>query len=126
MDKWYKGLVISGNKFGAILGFPTLNIADPKILQKEKLGVYAVFVKIGDKIYRGVLFYGSRLILGETKIILEIFVFNFKRQIYNQSVSFKLIEYLRPPRNFPDIKSFQKQLINDCLKAKKILARFPK
>ena len=49
MNKWYKGLVVPGDRFGTAIGFPTLNIADPKILQGEKLGVYASFIKIGNE-----------------------------------------------------------------------------
>jgi riboflavin kinase/FMN adenylyltransferase len=123
MNKWHRGLVTTGNKFGTALGFPTLNIANPEVLQENKQGVYASLIKIENKIYQGILFYGPRLILNETKVILEIFVFDFNQQIYNQSVSFKLVKYIRPARNFPDIKSFQKQVTIDCKKAKKVLNR---
>jgi len=126
MNNWHKGIVISGNKLGSALGFPTLNIKDPEILQGSRQGVYASFVKIDKKIYQSVLFFGPRLILNEEKNVLEIFVFDFAEEIYNQSVSFKLIKYIRPALNFQDMKSYKKQLADDIIRAKAILARFPK
>jgi riboflavin kinase/FMN adenylyltransferase len=126
MNNWHKGIVISGNKLGSAIGFPTLNIKNPEILEGEKLGVYAALVKIKNKIYQAVLFFGPRLILHEKKNVLEIFVFDFDEEIYNQPVSFKLIKYIRPALNFQDMKSYKKQLADDTTKARAILTRFPK
>lgn len=125
-DKWYIGKIISGKKLATALGFPTLNLDNPTVLKNQKVGVYACQVKIRENIYNGILFYGPRLILGESENILEIFVFDFKQKIYGEMASFHLIKYLRPPKKFDNQAMLKKQLMDDYRKAKKILSPFPK
>ncbi len=121
MNKWYKGLVKTGDKFGTKIGFPTLNIANSDILKGQKQGVYAVLLRIHNTIYHGVLFFGPRLIRNEENTVIEIFVLDFDEQIYGQTIFFKLIKYLRPPRSFPNTKALKKQLTADCKMARKLL-----
>ena len=120
-DKWYKGKITQGYKLGTSLGFPTLNFDNPAVLDAQKKGVYACQVKIKENIFNGVLFFGPRLILGESKNILEIFVFDFAQKIYGEVVSFRLIKYLRPPKRFDNPTMLKKQLIDDYRKAKHVL-----
>lgn len=122
MDKtWYKAKVIHGKKIAQKLGFPTLNLDNPKVLSDQKEGVYVAKIKIKRKVYDGLLYYGPRLILKEKENIAEIFVFDFGQQIYEETVYFQLIEYLRGCKNFPNLESFKKQLKYDCQKAKERL-----
>jgi len=100
---------------------PTLNFDNPNILLGQKQGVYACFLKINKKTYQGVLYYGPRLILKEKENILEIFVFDFNKEIYGETVFFRLAGFVREPKNFSEFNSFRKQLKQDCYKAIKIL-----
>lgn len=120
-NSWYQAKVIRGKKIGKSLGFPTLNLDTPSILKGSKEGVYAARLKIGNKLYKGILYYGPRLLLGETVKILEIFVFDFDKDIYGETISFQVRKFIRKVKNFPNSKSFQKQLLLDCQKAKDLL-----
>lgn len=119
--KWFTCRVIHGSSMGAAFGFPTLNLVHPGILSGQKEGVYAARVKIKDKIYQGALFYGPRVMLGETQSVLEIFVFDFAENIYGESVSFQLGPYIREVRNFPNFNELKIQIQKDCQKAKQLL-----
>ena len=121
MTKWYQAIIIKGINLGKSLGFPTLNLDNPRLLSGYKEGVYAAKVIIDRKEYTGVLYYGPRLILGEKENILEIFVFDFHKEVYGRRISFKVWDFIRQAQNFPDFFSFQKQLRKDCQKAKEIL-----
>lgn len=122
-NKWYTAKVIPGKQIGRILGFPTINLDNPGLLDGKKEGVYASLVKINDKIYQGILYYGPRLILKEAENILEIYLFDFEQNIYNQVISFQLKAYIRPVKNFPDSSKFKEQLVSDCSRARKILIK---
>ena len=87
LDKiWLKAKVIEGKKLGRTLGYPTLNLDQPYLLTGKKEGVYACKMKIGGKLYHGALYYGPRLILKEKNNILEIFVFDFTKNNFNEIV----------------------------------------
>jgi len=120
---WFSAKVIPGKKIGKTLGFPTINLDKPASLHGKKEGVYACFVKIDDRIYKGVLYLGPRLIWAEKEIILEIFILDFDKILYGQTISFQLKDYIRPPQNFPDINQFKKQLALDCSRAREILLK---
>lgn len=121
-QKWFTDRVIHGSNMGTTLGFPTLNLAHPDILSGQKEGVYAARVKIKEKVYQGALFYGPRVMLGETNQVLEIFVFDFAGNIYDTSVSFQLGPFIRGVHHFPDFESLKVQIEKDCQKVKELLS----
>lgn len=125
-NDWFRSKIITGKKIGSTLGYPTLNLDNPAILKSHQRGVYACRVKIGNKTFGGALFFGPKLALGEKEDTLEIFVFDFHRQIYGQTVSFKLLDFIRPPLDFSDKEGLKKQIMEDCGKIQRILQSFPK
>lgn len=120
---WYSAKVIAGKQIGKTLGFPTINLNKPDLLTVKTEGVYACLVDIQGKIYKGILYYGPRLILKEKENILEIYLFDFDKDIYGQTISFQLKNYIRPVKDFPDFEEFKKQLILDCSRAREILLK---
>jgi riboflavin kinase/FMN adenylyltransferase len=93
----FSGTVIGGDKRGRDLGYPTANI---DIRNKEKLlpliGIYAVKVRIQNENYNGLLSIGRRptfYIDGE--LVSEVFIYDFNRQIYGETILVKLVERLR-------------------------------
>lgn len=119
----FSAKVIQGKQIGRKLGFPTINLDKPTILQGQKEGVYACLVKIEDEIHKGILYYGPRLILKEKENILEIYLFDFDKDICDQTISFQLKNYIREVKDFPDFEEFKKQLILDCSRTREILLK---
>lgn len=120
---WFKAKVIPGKQIGRTLGFPTINLDNPALLNDKKEGVYACLVQIGDTIHQGILYYGPRLILNEKENILEIYLFDFDKEIYFQTIKFILKGFIRGVENFPDFEVFKKQLALDCSRAREILLK---
>lgn len=120
-NSWYKAKVTHGKKLATTLGFPTLNLVIPPQFKLHKDGVYACQIKIMDQLYHGVLYFGPRLILGENEKNLEVFVFDFEKEIYGKTVSFQVLDFIRGVQNFPNFNAFKRQLVLDCQKAKEIL-----
>jgi len=112
-DEWYEGIVISGSQLGRTLGFPTANL-DPALLANvAKEGVYAASVRIDGKTYIGALYIGPRLVLDETKRVLEIFVLDFDGDLYDKTVDFQLSTFVRGPMDFDSFDALIVQLEAD-------------
>lgn len=113
LEKWYEGTVDEGKKLGRTIGFPTLNL-DPSLLPlTTPTGVYAALVKYRNREYKGALYYGPRLVLGEKKNVLEIYLLDFNQDIYGEKLRFVLKKFLRSPQPFADLDSLKKQLLQD-------------
>lgn len=121
MNKWYKSNIIHGNKIGRNIGFPTINLKNSDTLKEKKRGVYAVLVNIKNYIYHGILYSGPRMVLNEKKDILEIYIMDFDKEIYGDTVSFQLMGFIRKPKDFTNLTKLAKQLSVDCQKAQDLL-----
>ncbi len=110
---WYKSTVLRGKKLGRKLNFPTVNL-DPAVWPSNlREGVYGSLVKYQNKTYKGALYYGPRLVLGETAKVLEIYILDFKNDLYGQEISWQIQKYLRGTQNFSSLEDLKVQLKKD-------------
>ena len=119
------GKVIVGNQLGRTIGFPTANIEthDYKLLPKE--GVYRVKVQIenaqtaqpqtSNPKLLGMLYIGKRPVLKQkdTKIHIEVHIFDFDRQIYGQEITLALTHRIRDDIKFENVEQLAEQLHRD-------------
>ena len=109
----YKSIVHKGDQLGRTIGFPTLNLDIDVLTKNFDEGVYASTIIIDDKQYKGMLYIGPRLVVGETKKVLEINVFDFDKDVYGKEVSFAIEKYIRGISNFSSMEDMKKQLEKD-------------
>ena len=122
MEQWYLSKVFKGTQTGRTINFPTINL-DPTVLPAiYKEGVYASLVNYNQKEYKGALYFGPRLVLKETKNVLEIFVFDFDKEIYNETIEFQIRDYVRGVLNFKSMEQMKKQLEDDISEIKHLFA----
>ena len=121
-DRWYESVVLSGDRIGRTLGFPTANLDAGVLKDIKKEGVYAAEVHLGSQIYRGALYLGPRIVLGETTRVLEIHLLGFNREIYGETLRFRLGKFIRPPMDFPSREALIKQLQADVAAAQSYIA----
>ena len=122
---WISGVVLHGDQTGRTIDFPSLNLEPslwPRNLQ-TKPGVYAAQVRIGKNKYLGALYYGPRLVKGETHNVLEIHVLDFAKDVYDQIVEFRVGKFVRPPMDFGSLASLKEQLASDVSIVKTTLSR---
>ncbi len=117
-----EGNVITGKKLGRKIGFPTCNI-DIKNYVIAKPGVYAVKVQIGNnkKIFKGIANLGYRPTFKGKKILLEVNIFNFSKNIYFKNLKVDFIRFIRGEKKFKNINALKKQIDKDVLVSKKEL-----
>lgn len=109
------GKIVEGFKVGRTIGFPTANI---QVWETYKVipafGVYAVYVHInGDKL-RGMLYIGNRPTLHNgNNISIEVNIFDFDGNLYNQSLTAEFIEFIRFDKKFETIGELKASILAD-------------
>lgn len=119
----FTGKVVSGSTRGKLLGFPTANIAteNPNKLIPLK-GVYAVRCKLGEEPLYGVMNIGTRPTFeSEGKLVIEVHLFDFNRDIYGQDLSIELVNRIRDEVKFNSKEELIYQIEKDKKKAIQIL-----
>ncbi|MGI0481186.1 bifunctional riboflavin kinase/FAD synthetase [Geminocystis sp. CENA526] len=112
------GRVIEGKKLGRTIGFPTANIGVSLEKFLPKMGVYAVKVQVKDNYFFGVMNLGKRPTVDGKNISIEVHLFDFNDDLYNQNLTVKLIKFLRNEEKFSSIDELKKQIKLDCEKAR--------
>ena len=115
------GKVVRGNGIGRKINFPTANIEidEPKKLL-PKSGVYAVKIILNRKIYLGMLNIGYNPTIKNEKKSIEVNIFEFSEDIYNNKISINFIRRIRNEKKFKNLNELKKQLIIDKKKVKSI------
>lgn len=111
----FSGTVVGGDKRGRELGYPTANI---KLSSQEKLlpaiGIYAVRVLLGNEKHIGLLSIGKRpTFYNAGKLVTEVYIYNFNREIYDEVVKIELIERLRGEEKFNSAEELIGQMNKD-------------
>lgn len=109
-----RGKVIKGQGLGQQLGFPTANI---HVENPDKIipvrGVYAVDVRVGGGIYKGMMNIGHRPTVKFAPLTLEVHLFNFHNSIYGETVDVFFKQFIRQESKFPSLEALKRQLEKD-------------
>ena len=117
------GRVVHGHQLGRALGFPTANIP-VKRRKTALMGIFAVRVRgLREGVLNGVANLGTRpTVGGGGEALLEVFIFDFDRDIYGEYLDVDFVTRLRDELKFPDLDSMIVQMHKDVALAKKVLA----
>jgi riboflavin kinase/FMN adenylyltransferase len=108
------GRVVAGDKLGRLLGYPTANI---EIDTKYKLipmdGIYAATVQHEHTTYKGMLYIGNRPTLNGTLQRIETNIFDFKKDIYGETLTIQIHKFIRGDKKLVDLDALRSQLRQD-------------
>ncbi len=122
---WFvTGEVIHGEKRGRDLGYPTANIRLDKTCGL-KHGIYAVRVGRGSERFNAVASYGRRPTFDNGAPLLEVFLFDFKGDLYGCKLDVAFIGFIRDELKFDSIDALIRQMDEDSAKARAALAAAP-
>lgn len=120
-DYFFTGIVVMGNKIGKTIGFPTANL---EIEHELKLipanGVYAVDVLLKDRKLKGMMNIGFRPTVNGKKRTIEVNIFEFDEDIYDELVTITLKKHLRTEIKFANLDALKAQLVFDKIEAERI------
>jgi riboflavin kinase/FMN adenylyltransferase len=108
------GTVIRGDQLGRQLGYPTANIV---VEEKYKLipadGIFAVTVNVAGNEYKGMAYIGSRPTVNGLTHNIEVNIFDFDQEIYNQPIRMEFHHYVRGDIKFSSLDELKVQLAKD-------------
>jgi riboflavin kinase/FMN adenylyltransferase len=105
------GRVVSGDKIGRLMGYPTANIeVDSKYKLIPMHGIYAVTVQHEQATYGGMLYIGFRPTINGTKLNVEVNIFDFNQEIYGESLTVHFHKLIRGDAKFSDLEQLKAQL----------------
>ena len=109
------GTIIKGNQIGRTIGFPTANLSvkdDWKLIPCN--GVYAVKVLINEnEHFQGMMNIGIRPTFEGKERNIEVHVFDFDKEIYQEKMTVYLIQKIRDEIKFANINELQEQINTD-------------
>jgi riboflavin kinase/FMN adenylyltransferase len=119
------GEVIHGEKRGRDLGYPTANIRlDPACGLRH--GIYAVRAARADGTrIDGVASFGRRPTFDNGAPLLEVFLFDFKDDLYGERLDVAFMAFIRDEEKFDSLDALVKQMDDDSAKARTALAAAP-
>lgn len=108
------GTIVKGKQLGRTIGFPTANIQieeDYKLI--PKIGVYVVKAIVNGETVFGMMNIGFNPTVNGEKQTIEVHLFNFDKDIYDQKIEVFLLHYIREEQKFGSIDALKAQLNQD-------------
>lgn len=117
-----RGIVVHGDARGRTIGFPTANLAPIDNVFLPGDGVYVSDVIVNGKCYRAMTSVGKNVTFGGTELRLESNIFDFKDEIYGETVEIIWLDKIRDMVKFAGADELIEQLKSD----KKVAANWKK
>ncbi len=116
-----EGEVQRGRQLGRKLGFPTANVALGDYVT-PRFGVYAVRTRLPDgRQVAGVANIGVNPTVAVVAPLLEVWLFDFDEDLYDQVIETDLIAFLRPEEKFESLEVMTEQVMRDAAQARALL-----
>jgi len=119
------GRVIGGDRLGRQLGFPTANV-QMKHNRPPLTGIFAVqFVRTDGRPLQGVASLGVRPTVKAqgSAPVLEVYVFDFKEEIYGELVRVEFLHKFRDEAKYVDLDTLKAQIARDVADTRAYFAK---
>lgn len=117
----HEGVVVRGKRVGRTLGVPTVNIPFSIEDVKTPNGVYVadlVLLDQGGRVIHGVLNQGNHPTVPGGIPAIEIHLFDFNEELYDQRVRVRYLSFIRPEATFDSKEAMRLEMMEDIRKAK--------
>jgi len=113
---------VRGDQIGRKIGYPTANIV---IEERYKLipadGIFAVKVIIDAIVYNGMAYIGSRPTVNGLTRNIEVNIFDFDEEIYNQQIRMEFYNFVRDDMKFSSLDELKAQIAKDKVDVERLL-----
>ena len=118
-----QGTVVSGERRGATLGFPTANLAEISTLCPAP-GVYAGRAFVNQTTWNTAIHIGTNPTFNEDELKIECHLLDFSESLYGESLEVEFLERLRDVFPFNSVAQLQDQLKQDVEQTRQVCSQF--
>ncbi len=117
------GKVITSDKRGRLLGFPTANLDLKPQQALPNNGIYATVTQVDGKRFPSATNIGTRPTFGEGKKTIETHLLDYKGNLYGKEVKVEFMRKLRDEQRFSSSEELKVQIDKDVREVRTILAK---
>ena len=118
-----RGKVITSDKRGRVLGFPTANLDIKPQQALPGNGIYATIAQVDSKQFSAATNIGIRPTFGKGEKTVETHLLNYKGDLYGKDISVEFVQKLRDEQRFPSSEELKAQIEKDVREVEAILAK---
>jgi len=115
------GRVVTGDKRGIELGFPTANLDTEAEQALPAEGVYTSRACIDDQSYPAMTNIGRHPTFGGSQRLVEVYLLDYEGDLYGRELTVDIIDRLRGEIKFDTPEELKKQIAEDVKRGKAIL-----
>ncbi len=112
------GRVVTGNRIGRTIGFPTSNIILDEGMVTPANGVYVTYCLYNNFRYKGITNVGIKPTIGDNIHTIETHIFDFDYDLYGKEIRVEFLTKLRDEMKFTNIQELARQIALDSASAK--------
>ena len=116
------GRVVTGDRRGRTLGFPTANVNVNKAMAHPADGIYATWALIEGERRPSATSIGVRPTFGLTERLVEVYILDFDGDLYGQELEVEFVDKLRDQETFPSLEALVDQINQDVANTREALA----
>ncbi len=116
------GPVVTGERLGRRLGFPTANLQPPQGVLLPRFGVYAAYAECRGRVWPAVVNVGRRPTVGEDLApTVEAHLMGADEDFYGELLRLRFSRLLRGEQKFASLAELKEQIARDLRRAREIL-----
>jgi riboflavin kinase/FMN adenylyltransferase len=120
---YLRGKVITSDKRGRALGFPTANLESKPQQALPNNGIYATITHVDGKQFPSATNIGTRPTFGEGRKMVENHLLNYKGNLYGKEIRVEFVQKLRDEKRFASSEELKTQIERDVRKVQALLAK---
>jgi len=118
---YLRGKIITSDKRGRVLGFPTANLDIKPQQALPGNGIYVTIAQVDGKQFPSATNIGIRPTFGEGEKTVETHLLNYKGDLYGKEITVEFVQKLRDEQRFPSSEELKIQIEKDVRKVEAIL-----
>jgi riboflavin kinase/FMN adenylyltransferase len=118
-----RGTVITSDKRGRVLGFPTANLDIKPQQALPGNGIYATITRIDGKLFPSATSIGTRPTFGGGKETVETYLLDYDGDLYGKEMTVEFVQRLRDEQCFSSSEELKMQIEKDVREVEAILAK---
>ena len=116
------GPVVTGDKRGRTLGFPTANVNVNKAMAHPADGIYATWALVDGERLPSATSIGVRPTFGLSERLVEVYILDFDGDLYGQELEVEFVDKLRDQETFTSLEALVEQINLDVANTREMLA----